>query len=204
MTFLQPWAQKLAEECTDEECSKLLELLGPDAGLAPDVAAQGAFVDFQSLTKWQRRYLGLAAYISSWSKDPSTKTGAVIADRYNEIVSLGINGFPRGVKDAPHLLSHREKKYYRTIHAETNAIMSARGNTRGNTIFVWPMPPCSKCATLIIQSGLSRVISRAPSKDHLSRWEDDINIANEMFAEAGVEVLTVNQEVQHGGTGASA
>ncbi|MCG8123835.1 MAG: cell division protein DedD, partial [Candidatus Thiodiazotropha taylori] len=32
------------------------------------------------MTKWDTRFLGLAAYISAWSKDPSSQVGAVITD----------------------------------------------------------------------------------------------------------------------------
>ena len=42
----------------------------------------------------------LAKHIGSWSKDPSTKVGAVIVDDKNRIVSVGYNGFPRGVEDS--------------------------------------------------------------------------------------------------------
>lgn len=31
------------------------------------------------MNKWDERLLGLAEYVSNWSKDPSTKVGAVIA-----------------------------------------------------------------------------------------------------------------------------
>ena len=46
-------------------------------------------------TKWDNRFLVLAKLIGSWSKDPSTKVGAVIVDEDNKIVSLGYNGFPK-------------------------------------------------------------------------------------------------------------
>ena len=51
--------------------------------------------------KWDRRFLRLAREVASWSKDPSTKVGAVLVDPLdNTIVSLGYNGFPRRVKNA--------------------------------------------------------------------------------------------------------
>jgi len=51
--------------------------------------------------KWALRFLGLASYISKWSKDPSTKVGAVIAQG-NRIVSLGYNGFPASCRRERH------------------------------------------------------------------------------------------------------
>ena len=49
--------------------------------------------------KWHKRFLEISEFISTWSKDPSTKVGAVIADIDNRIVSTGYNGFPKNVKD---------------------------------------------------------------------------------------------------------
>ena len=44
--------------------------------------------------KWDLFYLGLAQYISSASKDPSTKVGAVLVAENNSVLSTGWNGFP--------------------------------------------------------------------------------------------------------------
>ena len=49
--------------------------------------------------KWDRRFLDLAAHISTWSKDPSTKVGCVVVGEDREIRSTGFNGFPRGIED---------------------------------------------------------------------------------------------------------
>ena len=43
--------------------------------------------------------MDMAKLVSSWSKDPSTKVGAVITDDENRIISVGYNGFPREVID---------------------------------------------------------------------------------------------------------
>ena len=48
---------------------------------------------------WHQRYIDLAKTTASWSKDPSRKIGAVIIGENNQIVSLGYNGFPRGIED---------------------------------------------------------------------------------------------------------
>ena len=49
--------------------------------------------------KWDRRFLALAEHVADWSKDPSTKTGAVIVRPDRTIASMGYNGFPRGMAD---------------------------------------------------------------------------------------------------------
>ena len=47
--------------------------------------------------KWKKRYLKLAKEISTWSKDPSTKVGAIIVGSKGQVISQGYNGFPRGI-----------------------------------------------------------------------------------------------------------
>ena len=76
-------------------------------------------------TKWDDRFLVLAKLIGSWSKDPSTQVGAVIVDNKNRIVSVGYNGFPRGVEDSEKRLCNRQEKYDIIVHAEVNAIAFA-------------------------------------------------------------------------------
>jgi dCMP deaminase len=58
---------------------------------------------------WDVWFLGLAKYVSTASKDPGTKTGAVIVDDKRRIVSVGYNGLPRNVEDSPDRLENREK-----------------------------------------------------------------------------------------------
>lgn len=77
------------------------------------------------MTNWPERYLALADFISGWSKDPSTKVGAVLFRLDGSIISMGYNGFPRGVDDDPALLADRSVKLKMTIHAEENAILAA-------------------------------------------------------------------------------
>ena len=78
--------------------------------------------------KWDLRLLGLAKHVAEWSKDPSTKVGAVIADQKHRVLSLGFNGFARGVKDLAQRLDDRETKYDMIIHAERNAILFANAS----------------------------------------------------------------------------
>jgi len=74
--------------------------------------------------KWQIRYLRLAQHISEWSKDPSTKVGAVAVGQHGQILSQGYNGFPRGVTDLEDRLEVRDSKYLYTIHAEMNCVFN--------------------------------------------------------------------------------
>ena len=42
-----------------------------------------------------KRYMGLAKEISTWSKDPSSKIGAVAVVSKGQVLAQGYNGFPR-------------------------------------------------------------------------------------------------------------
>ena len=131
--------------------------------------------------KWDRRFLQLAKHIAEWSKDPSTKCGAVIVDGNRRIVGVGYNGFPRGVEDDEWRYTDRSIKYSLTVHAETNAIAKlARSNESGMdaTMFV-THSPCLDCAKLIYQSGINHVLYR-----NSYRSEDGINF----LKKAGVQV----------------
>ena len=62
-------------------------------------------------TKWKKRFLKLSKEIAEWSKDPSTKVGALIISEDKNIISTGYNGFPRGIEDtAKKILGQEESK----------------------------------------------------------------------------------------------
>jgi len=136
-------------------------------------------------SKWDKRFLDLAEQVASWSKDPSTKCGAVIV-KGKFIVSVGFNGFPAGCKDDEEIYADRPRKYKRVLHAEMNALLSAKQDLTGCTIYVHPFCPCSQCAAAIIQSGIVEVITKAPSAELIERWGDSITESLEMFKEAGI------------------
>ena len=131
---------------------------------------------------WDDRFLELATVISSWSKDPSTKVGAVIVNKDKKIISTGYNGFPRGIKD-DHRLDNREQKYDLVVHAEANAIIHAKEPLDGCTIYTMPFMPCSRCAGLIIQAGIQRVVSVPSAED---RWSANFQLSKDMLLEAKV------------------
>jgi len=134
--------------------------------------------------KWDKTFLRLAREISYSSKDPSTKVGAVITNQKNEIISMGYNGFPRKIKDDERLLN-RKDKYSIIIHAEINSILFAKRDLEGYTIYTYPFQPCSNCASLIIQSGITRVVSL---ENNNQRWVDNFNLSSKIFYEAGVDL----------------
>lgn len=88
--------------------------------------------------KWNYRFLELAELVSSWSKDPSTQTGAVVVGPDKEIRATGYNGLVRGVADDIPERMKRPTKYDFFEHAERNAIYNAcltGTQLKGCTIF---------------------------------------------------------------------
>lgn len=144
--------------------------------------------------KWDLRFLRLAREISSWSKDPSTKVGAVIVDKDNRIISTGYNGLPRAIDDTDDILMDRQEKYETIIHAETNALLFTTRPLSGATIYTYPLPPCSRCASVIIQAGIRYIVSVAPSPEVIERWGDSLARASKLYDRAIVSLRLVPED----------
>jgi dCMP deaminase len=138
---------------------------------------------------WDLNFLRLAKHVSTWSKDPSTKVGAVLVAPERRWVSLGYNGFPRGTDDCELVLQDRSRKLKRTLHAEENAILNETRSKVGCTLYVWPLSPCAHCAAMLIQVGVVRVVSVEAAESRHLRWKDDFEEAGKLYAEAGVDFV---------------
>ncbi len=145
-----------------------------------------------ALTEWNLRFLGLAWMNASFSKDPSTQVGAVIVRPNKSIASFGFNGLPQGIKDTSERLE-RELKYKLILHAEENALEFCMDSSiEGYDVYVWPMQPCPKCTSRLVQNRVGRVISvydDTESEEVYKRWEADFSLAREILEEAGIELL---------------
>jgi dCMP deaminase len=129
-------------------------------------------------SKWDKRMLVLADHIRSWSQDPTTRVGAVIADQHNRVVSMGVNGFPRGIDDDDRL-HERNIKHDITMHAELNAILFAGRELHACTLYC-THEPCMRCAAAIIQVGIRRVF-------YLDNSAIMVHDGATLMREAGVE-----------------
>lgn len=123
------------------------------------------------MDKWDKRFLELAETISTWSKDPSTKVGALIVRGKNNFISLGYNGFPSYMPDFEGDYIDRSYKLDHIIHAEENAILNAKGDLTNCTIYTYPMMPCHNCMIRIGQAGIKRVVSFVSDNP---RWQESI------------------------------
>lgn len=137
--------------------------------------------------KWDEFFIGMAEYVTTASKDPSTKVGCVIARPDRTVASVGYNGFPRGVFDSERRLTDRNTKIAMVVHAEANAVLSAYERLDGCTAYV-SCHPCSACAGVLIQSGIARVVAPMPPEDKLKRWGESFGYAQIMLDEAAVKL----------------
>jgi len=142
---------------------------------------------------WAKRYLGIAKEVSTWSKDPSTKVGAVAVGSKGQILSQGFNGFARGIKDTTERLNNREMKYSLMVHAEMNTIYNATYNgvsLDGASLYVYGLPVCSECAKGIIQVGIRSVYMNIES-EWPEKWKDSWEFTKTVFTECGVKFYLI-------------
>ena len=136
-------------------------------------------------TTWDICNIKIAMECAKRSKDPSTQVGAVIVDSNNRIKATGYNGLPIGLKDTDVSWSRTggllESKYALIVHAEVNAILSAKTDLSNCKIYV-TLFPCHECAKVIIQSGITQVIYL---EDKYAK-EDSIVMAKRLFDTTGV------------------
>ncbi len=141
--------------------------------------------------KWEARMIEEAKRWATYSKDPSTKVGAVIYNPTRKtIITTGYNGFPRGTDDDETLYTDRARKYPRVVHAEANAIVdaAAQGVSTLNMALACTHPLCCDCAGLIIQAGITHVVYEY-TRDNMARFNNAE--ALQMFKEANIKMDAV-------------
>lgn len=141
--------------------------------------------------KWSGRLLKMAHDVASWSKDESTKVGAVITTYDGEPVSWGFNGMPMGIDDSISERHVRPYKYKWFCHAERNAMDLASKADLSDCVMFVTFSPCTNCAQSIIQRGIKTlVVDEDYTADKMpERWQEDMNVAVEMLEEAGVKIV---------------
>lgn len=144
------------------------------------------------MNKWTERYFNLAREVASWSKDPSTQTGAVIVGPNNSVISVGYNGFPAGMPDDPDLYANREEKYSRIVHCEMNALLFAgRPIPDGSTLYTVPFMSCDRCVVHMLQAGIKRFVAPKCPPDKAERWEPVFERTRKYIKECGAELIEV-------------
>ena len=151
--------------------------------------------------KWHLRFMRMADLeVAQWSKDKSSKVGALIVDG-REIVTTGFNGLPRGCNDNAPERHERPEKYNWFIHAEPNAIFNAARqgkSTLGCSMYLnWY--PCDQCAGFIVQAGIKRLFAdKEPEWEH-EKWGEKFIRAKTILEEGGVEVIYMDYDAHRQG-----
>lgn len=150
------------------------------------------------MDKWDKRFIKLAETISDWSScyKENRQVGAVIV-RDRRILTTGYNGAPAGIvscKERGECLrnkmgiasgTHHEICY--AIHAEQNAIIQAAkiGVSIQDATLYCTHQPCSICAKMIVNAGISRIVYIHPYPDDFSK---------KILEESGVKVEQYTEE----------
>lgn len=150
---------------------------------------------------WDRKFVKMAQFIADeFSKDDSTKVGAVVVGPDHELRTTGFNGFPRGINDEDPDLWVRPLKYSIVEHAERNAFYNATRtgvSLNGCTMYVNFEPiACTDCARGIIQTGIIRIVGpriKFPGKGE--QWEEDYKIANKMLQYVNIEQVWIENDI---------
>ena len=131
--------------------------------------------------------------MASWSKDPSTKIGAIAVGSKGQVLSQGYNGFPRRIEDNISHYEDRETKYKYVVHAEMNVIYNATYNgvsLDGATLYVTGLPVCSDCAKGVIQVGIKRVVMK--EQEIPLKWIESWKVTTGMFDQAMIDWEFIN------------
>lgn len=148
---------------------------------------------------WDEYFMELMDTVAKRATCDRGRSGCLIV-RDRRIVSTGYVGSPPGLPhcdDVGHLMKEVidedgtvRNHCVRTIHAEQNAICQAAryGISLEGTTLYCKMEPCRVCAMLIISSGIKKVVAK--KKYHAAQETRD------MFREAGVELVVVDNEIE--------
>ena len=140
---------------------------------------------------WDSYFLEIASVVAGRSTCLRRKVGAVLA-KDRRLLTTGYNGAPAGLKHCQEIGCLRQEKNVpsgerhelcRGLHAEQNAIIQGalHGVSIKGAILYCTHYPCSLWAKMLINSAIEKVISREGYPDEL---------AQQLFAEAGIEVIT--------------
>jgi dCMP deaminase len=167
-----------------------LDVVKPEGWQPPDLARIIARPS-QSNDSRDNRLMELARFVAGWSKDPSTKIGAVAVGIDRREIAVGYNGFPPGIGDDMRLRD-REARYALTQHAERNVLDNAKFDLTGGTLYS-TMYPCVECAKSIVSKGISRVVcppAPQPTGDKID-FRKSITWSDQILKEAGIQISIV-------------
>ncbi len=142
---------------------------------------------------WDTYFMDITSLVAKRSTCTRRGVGAILV-KNKQILASGYNGAPTGVRhcsetgclrESLNVPSGERHELCRGIHAEQNAIIQAalHGTSIKGAILYCTNLPCSICAKMIINAGISQIV-------YLSGYAD--TMSEEMLAEAGVDVIKFN------------
>lgn len=126
--------------------------------------------------EWCEQWMEQAILLSTMSSCPRGQVGAFIVDEYNNPISAGFNGAPRGAEGNLCSINFCERDDFEVEsgtrievgchHAEQNALCNAakKGIRLENSTMIISTLPCLLCAKLIHHAGISSVVLPIDSK----------------------------------------
>ena len=144
--------------------------------------------------KWDEYFLNIADAVAEKSKDPSSKMGCVIVDENKRVVSLGYNGMIQGADESKMTLSERPMKYYFAIHSEMNAVIFARQDLKGCTLYN-RVATCENCLKYCLQAGIKRFVYKE-LRVHSHSTDPKHSMTNVETDEAIIRLLSAMPEVK--------
>ncbi len=149
--------------------------------------------------EWDAYFMKIAETVALKSKDPSSKMGCVIVDQNKRVVSLGYNGMVQGADESKMTLSERPMKYYFAIHSEMNALIFAKRDLAGCTVYN-RVATCENCLKYCLQAGITRFVYEelrvkshsTDAKHSMTNIETDEAIVRLLTAMPQVETLNIS------------
>jgi len=148
---------------------------------------------------WDEYFIDIMHTVAERATCDRGRSGCVIV-KDKQILVTGYVGSPKGLphcdesghlmKDVIHEDGTKTSHCMRTVHAEQNAICQAAKlgiSLEGATLYS-KMTPCRTCAMLIINCGITRVVSE--KKYHVGSESE------EMFKVAGVTLEHLDQSIE--------
>ncbi len=154
---------------------------------------KGGMPDIDDRPSWEKYFMDIAFLVAKRSTCLRRSVGAVIV-KNKRILATGYNGAPSGISHCSETGCLRERlkvpsgerhELCRGIHAEQNSIIQAafHGVSIKDATLFCTNHPCSICAKMIINAGITKIYFYDGYPDAMSE---------EMLKEAGVEVIQVS------------
>ncbi len=144
--------------------------------------------------EWDEYFMKIAETVALKSKDPSSKMGCVIVDQNKRVVSVGFNGMIQSADESKMTLTERPMKYYFAIHSEMNALIYARQDLKGCTIYN-RVATCENCLKYCLQAGIKRFVYRE-LRVHSHSTDPKKSMTNVETDEAVIRLLASMPEVE--------